>query len=201
MAVVQIEESDLLAKNNLARHFEKLMGNPKARKLVQQATKEVDPTAVIPEIDSQTEVLGEVANIRAELAAMRKADEDRRTQEESDKRLQAFQNSWNGQKEKLRSQGWQDEGITAIENLAQERNLADLEAAAALFEKIHPPSNPVSPASLGLGGFDLMTPPENDAKDIEALVKGYGESRSDDNSALSHLINSALNDVRQGGRR
>ena len=201
MATVQIEESDLIAKNNLASHFGKLMSNPKARKLVQQATKEVDPTAVIPEIDSQTEVLGEVAAVRAEIAAMKKADEDRRTQDESDKRLQAFQNSWNGQKDKLRSQGWQDEGITAVETLAQERGLVDLEAAAALFEKIHPPSNPVSPATLGLGGFDLMTPPENDAKDIEALVKSYGDSRSDDNTALSHLINAALTDVRSGGRR
>lgn len=201
MPTVQIEESDLIAKNNLAAHFDKLLKNPKARKLLHQATKEVDPSAVIPEIDGPAEVLTVVNDLRGEIAAMRKADEDRRTQEESDKKLQAFQNTWNGQKDRLRSQGWQDEGLEAIEKLAQERGLVDLEAAAALFEKQHPPQNPIAPASLGLGGFDLVNPPESDAKDIEAMVKSFGETKTDDNMALGHLINAALNDVRSGGRR
>ena len=58
-------------------------------------------------------------------------------------RLSEFSSGWERQRRTLRDGGWREEGITAVEKLAQERGIPDLEVAAAFFEKQNPPAQPV----------------------------------------------------------
>ena len=99
-----------------------------------------------PEIDAKEEVMTEVEKLRDELKAIQSARETEATQRDADKKTADFADSWSKQKQKLMRSGYTDDGVAAVEKLAEERGIPDLEAAAALFEKLNPPAEPAHPA-------------------------------------------------------
>lgn len=193
---VEIDEADLLAKNQVVGLVDLILKNPGARKQFHQAVKTVRPDTVIPEIDAKDEVMAALEIERQARLALEKQIADDKAKVEADAKTASFVAKWNGQKDKLRSEGWLDDGLAEVEKMAQERGIADLAAAAALYEKEHPPAEPVTPAA-GIGSFDLFREQGEDKDMMKKLL----ESRGEDDSALSSLVNSALTDLRSGGRR
>ena len=190
----EIDETEYVAQRQLATLVNTMLQNPEARTLLHKATKIVNPNASIPEIDAKNEVLGELAKTNERLAALQKEREDEKSQREADKRTEAFAAGWNKQKSSLLKAGYTDEGIAAVEKLAEERGLPDLEAAAALFDRLNPPPDPAQPR--GSGNWDLF----EGAQDSDEEERKRLLANPDDAGALGGLINKALNDVR-GGRR
>lgn len=190
----EIDETEYLAQRNLATLVQTMLNNPESRALLQKATKIVNPGAVIPEIDAKEAVLGELAKTNERLAKLTEEREAEKAQRDADKRTEAFAAGWNKQKSALAKAGYTDEGIAAVEKLAEERGLPDLEAAAALFDRLNPPPDPAQPR--GSGNWDLF----EGAQDADEDERKRLLANPDDAGALGGLINKALADAR-GGRR
>jgi hypothetical protein len=193
--MVEIDETELDNYRRVARAVQTMEKNPKSRKLILEANKAAFPDMVIPEIDAKNEVL-EVANAATAAAtAAQKQIDGWIAAQEAQKKVDEFRSAWEGKKNTLRNQGYTDEGITKIEALAQERGIPDLDAAAALFDKLNPPPMPASPS--GYGSFDLFSPSDREGAEVKALL----ESKGEDSMALSKLIDSTLTEIRGGTRR
>ncbi len=221
MATREIDESEFLASQATIKAVNEMLAHPEARSLLLHARKKANPSVVIPEIDAAAPIQNSVAAFKAEIAAEMKADREARAAElkaERDAReamaaerkaekeaaaqaelVSKFHAEWDRQKGQLRADGWRDEGIAAIEKHAQERGIADLEIAAAHWEKLHPPAEPVTPNGSGSWGF------MDGAPDDDKFMKAMIESRGEDDAALNSEINAALKDFRgqqtQGWRR
>lgn len=190
MALREIDESELLAHQQVTQVVNGILAKPEARKLLLQARKIADPNAVIPELDAQAPVQSELAAFRKELAEEREARAKERREAEEQRRIDEFQTGWRAQKKALRDEGWSDEGISAVEKHAQEKGIADLEVAAAHYEKLHPPAEVARPGGL----FGMMA--EVDQPSDDAFMKAMIESKGDDESALNKEIGAAIRDFR-----
>lgn len=189
--LTEIDESELLSLRGVHQVVASMLANPESRKLVLQARKISDPNAPIPEIDAQTQISSAVNEVKAEFAKWRedqkKAEEERATQEAQ----RQFQAAWDQAKDRLRADGWRDDGLAEVEKHAKERGIADLEAAAAHYEKLHPPSEPVTPN--GFGSWDFFQPPSGET---ETYVDKLMAARGEDEGALRQETGRALNDFR-----
>lgn len=195
MATIEVDETAFLAQRNVVALVEKALANPATRAAMQKIAKTINPEASTPDLDAKEEVLQIVEQERTARLALEKRLDDEKADRDNSKRQEDFANQWNGQKARLRNHGWLDEGIEKVEALAQERGIVDLEAAAALYEKLNPPADPVTPS--GIGAFNLFEPATHDADEMAKLV----ESRGDDATVLSSMVNKALGDARSPGRR
>lgn len=195
MATREVDEAEFLTAQGVVQAVNKMLSNPKTRGRLLQLRKETDPNVVIPELDAAAPLNSEMAEIKkafAEDRAERAAD---RAERELQATTAALQSTWNRQKDTLRSQGWREEGISAIEKHAQERGISDLEIAAAHWEKINPPAEPAQSSGSSWGFFDQQT---EDDKFVPAMLA----SRGDDEAALNAEISAALRDFRtQSGAR
>lgn len=196
MATREIDEQQYAAQVQLTTLYQAMLAHPEARRLVHQATKKVNPNAVIPEYDAKAEVMTEVDRIRAEFAAEKAERDAEKLQAAADKKVADFAASWGRQRSGLAKSGYTDQGIEAVEKFAEERGLPDLEAAAALFDRLNPPPEPAQPR--GIGGWNLF---EEDTDTDEAERQRLMEARGDDDRSLNVLINKSLNDFRSGQRR
>lgn len=196
--MVEVDETQLLASNRVTATVSQMLAKPEARKLLLQAQKLVQPDTPIPELDAKNEVLDAVAQVNKRLddeaAARQKEREDR----EAEEKTRGFQETWNQGKRDLARRGYTDEAVTEIEKLAQERGIVDLEAASALFDRIHPPASATS--SAGFGNWGLFEPPA-EGTDQANFLKAMIESRGDDDAALSAEISKTLMDIRGQSRR
>lgn len=195
MALVQIDEAELLQQKAVLEQLNKMLGHPEARKKVLEARKLADPTVVIPEIDAAAPINDAVTKIREELAEDRKARAAEKAAADEQRRLDEFNAGLERQRATLRAQGWTEEGLVALQEHAQKRGIPDLEVAAAHYEKLHPPAEPVAPNGQGSWGFFDQPPAE------DTFLKSMVESHGDNEAALDREIKAALADARGQTRR
>jgi len=189
--LVEIDESELLNLRGVNEVVSAMLANPQARPLVLRARKIQDPKAPIPEIDAAAPLQGAMQAIRNEFSEWRKEQTERDQKREAEETTRRFQAAWDAQKESLRQQGWRADGIAEIEKFAIERGVADLELAAAGYEKLHPPSEPVS--GNGYGSWDFFTPTEGEQT---GFIEKMMASRGDDEGALRAETHKALQEFR-----
>lgn len=193
MPKIEIEEADLLAQNRIFEAVKKIAANPKARDLLNQAQKIVDPT-VVTATDYQDELRKEIAERDKKIDELAKKFEDDKTAREAEAKKQAFVSEWEAQKQVVRDRypDLNAEGMAAIQKLAEEKAIPNFEAAAALFRELNPPATPA--ASDGPVHWNLFDAPQQDGmKDyIDALMKGGGE----DARAEEKMIADTLAEVR-----
>ena len=189
--IVEIDESELLNLRGVNEVVSAMLANPQARPLVLRARKIQDPRAPIPEIDSAQPALHAVQAVQKEIADWRKEQAERDQRREAEETTRKFTEGWERQKQNLREQGWRADGIAEIEKFAIERGVADLEMAASHYEKLHPPSEPVS--NNGYGSWDFFTPSEGDQK---GFIEKMMESKGDDEGALRAETHKALQEFR-----
>jgi hypothetical protein len=142
-------------------------------------------------------VKSEIAKLREEMVAERELRAKERQEAEERRRLDDFRALWNRQRDALRQSGWTDDGIAQIEKHAETRGIPDLEVAAAHYEKLHPPAEPVAPT--GGGAWNLFDTPAPD----DTFVKDLMASKGDNDQALDREIAATIKDFRssQAGRR
>jgi hypothetical protein len=187
---VEVDETQFLAMRNSVNRLAKVISNPKARKLVQDAEKLVFPDTVTPQ-DYQNEVLEEVNKTKDELAAIKKQMADDKAAADETKRISEFADKWAAQKKALVG-SYTVEGISEIEKLATERGIPDLEAASALFDKLHP-AEPVSGGNIGSGGWDLFEPA---TEGQETYINKLLQSRGEDEQAVNSEARKVLAEIR-----
>ena len=149
----EITEQQFKEDKNLRETVQKLLADPKAGPMVEQALKLVMPNAATPRLDRQNQIqepinaaLKEVADLKAEM----KKDKDER---EKNEKLAAMGAKIEADKAKLRRDGWTEEGIKGVEKQMEDSGIIDVMDAAAIFEKKHPPQQPVMPSGTGAWNF------------------------------------------------
>lgn len=195
MAKIEIEEGDLLAKNNVVQAMQELLGNAQARDLVLRARKIVKPDAVIPELDARAPVEAALAQVNETLAKLQKDRADEIAANEAEKKTRKFAQAWDDQKAGLRAQGYTDEGIARIEEHAAKEGIPSLRAAAADFDRLNPPATVSATTSYDVLSY-VQSPPADD-EPMKALM----ESKGEDNGALNTLIRNALTESRSAAPR
>lgn len=193
--IVEVDEEELLRDRTLRGVLNKMLSNPKAKLLVQQAHKLVDPQAITPELDQTNgaasavdEVKGEVASLRAQLAT------EKTEREQAEKLLQLGDKIERGLN-KLRSKGVTEEGIAGVRKIMDDEGITNPDIAWDHFEKLHPPQNPVS--NSGSGAWNFMDMQTDSSDDLKRLVETKGENVP----LLDKMARDALNDVRGQSRR
>lgn len=192
MPLQEIEQDEL---NRLRLHqalLDKIGGNAKTRGKLMEIIKELNPAAVIPEVDAKNEVLAEVAKTKDELTALRKQLADEKEAEKKAKLQTQFDDTISGGRKKLKDEGFTDEGIADIEKLMEARGIADYDAAAALFERTRPKEDTVTPTDFGKSWN--FTKPEESDKDHQMLMK-------DPMQFQQAQIRRFMNERGNGGRR
>lgn len=193
MASVEIDENELIANRELVTMVNRMLAHPESRRMLQMARKKAEPNVMIPELDAQEPVMDEVRQTKAELAAIRKELADERAAQAENSNRRKAEKQWNAGRSKLRDSGYLDDGIERVEKLMEERGIADHEAAAALFEKINPTPEAVTPNGFGM--FDLRAPESQKDDNLRMLFSG------DEDGFLRKMIPETLAEVRQGSRR
>lgn len=163
---VEVEEEQLATLQAAMKLLTELNQNPATRRQFEKAVKIIRPEVqttddiadayaapIREEFKQYTAKIDEFLTAQQEAAAAREtADADR-------KRDEAF--------ERLKAQGYTAEtGIPAIQRLMVDRNIADPEAAAALFDKLNPPQEQYTGGSWEPNHYDF----KNDA--VERDVAG-----------------------------
>lgn len=193
MPKVEIEEADLLAQQKIFDAVKKMAANPQARELLNKAQKIVDPT-IVTATDYQDELRKEIAERDKKFTELEKKFEDDKAAREADAKKQAFVSEWEAQKKAVRDRypDLNDEGMAAIQKLAEEKAIPNFEAAAALFRTLNPPATPA--ASDGPVHWNMFDAQQQDGmKDyVDKLMKAGGE----DAAAESAMVRDTLNEIR-----
>lgn len=187
MATIEIDENELANWRNLQPVLAAIEKHPEARALAQKAAALAAPERASPEVKLREEFTGSISEIKDMLAKDREEREKEKAERDAASKTAEMQQQWTAGRAKLRSQGFNQEGIDAIEKLMEERGVADHEVAAAYFERLNPPPEPLM---TGGNRWDWSAPEVKNAPDLKPLFEG----REDE--FLGPAIANAIKEVR-----
>ena len=190
MPTIEVDEEQVRRDSALRATMAKMLGNPKAKALVEEAYKVVDPNAPTPQLDAQRMVHDAVSKTQSEVEALKKQIADDKAAAEQASRMSAFENKVEQGFARLRAQGVTKEGIEGVRKIMEDEGIANPEIAWSHFERLHPPQSPVM-ASTGSWNF-IEAPADGTKADLKRLVETKGESVS----VVDKLAFEALNEVR-----
>lgn len=187
MPRIEIEESDLAQFKVLQDFVGKGLANPKTRKLLKQAERELYPDRAVPEEDAKAEVMGVVDELRQQLTAEREAREKDKAERTEAENKAALARQWQAGQAAARRAGYTDEGLAELEKFMEERGVFDHDLAIPAFERLHPSPEPTTAGNgTGWNMFDIP----REAPDMSALMEGRDEE------FLSRTIPQVLKEVR-----
>lgn len=147
MPPVEIDETELANYRQVAGAMQQMLANPQTRRKVLEAQKILRPDAVIPELDAAKPVLDEIAALSKRFDDFRaETTKERDTREEKD-RLNSLKGRWSQGQAVAKAQGYDSDGLKALESFMEEHGIADHDIAIPAFERKHPPAQPVSATS------------------------------------------------------
>jgi hypothetical protein len=193
--LLEVDEATWNQREALFQAASRMYADPKAKLLLEQAQKIVNPAAPTPAIDAHTAQNQPLEEIRAEMAAMKKAREDEAAARKIEESAAATRRMQDEGFAHLRSQHYTSDGIAAVEKLMTEKGILDPRDAAVLFERYNPPQSVATPG--GTGGFNFLGGVKDDEVDLKKLI----ETRGENVPLLDKMINETLNEMRGGQRR
>jgi hypothetical protein len=192
---IEVDEAEWNQRQALAAVAGKMVGNPSARKLLEQAHKLVDPNAATPALDAeraQNEPINAIkTELSEEIAALKKEREDEKRQRTLDSLAQKQTEGI----QRLRRSGYTDEGVAAVQKLMEDKGILDVDDAVAIFERHNPPQVPATPGGMNAWNYAANIESDTD-KGIQNLLKTKGEN----DQVVMGLAMEALNEFR-GARR
>lgn len=193
MPKIEIDEDEFNRLSALRGVAAKIVDNPQAKKLLEQAHKMVDPAAKTPALDAEKTVTEPLEALRKDI--FDRLDKISSTQEEKERqgRIQAIADKQAVDKARLRKDGYTDEGLKAVEKIMEEKGLLDVADAVAIFERNNPPPIPATP---GVGGWNFTDSTGDADKNIQDLIasRGANDQIADRmaREALAEFRNAAL---------
>lgn len=152
----EISEEELTLLRSARGLLDQLMTSPKTKKNIQSLVKTLHPNVVTDE-DQAAEVLGPV---REEIEALKKWKQDR---EDKD-----IEGQFDAKFKALRGEGFTDDGIEKLKKLMVDRQIPDVEAAVALFERQNPAPKETPDALRSRGWADIPQGSEDTVKELMA---------------------------------
>ena len=174
LALVEIEDTHYAHLQAFEKLFDKI-GKSKDRTKLLGLVKEHFPDTVIPELDAAAPVNARIDELEKKLA-----DRDRQEAEAAANRTIAEQ------RQKLRQEGWDDEGISAIEDHMRQKHVPDYDTAAAYIRAQAPKDTPL-PSTFAGQKFDWFRPPKDDDR-LKMLASGPQGARAYQDSVVSEWL-------------
>src|ERR1700733_12563936 len=141
--VVEVDEAEYNQMVALRGVASKIVANPTARRLLEQAQKTVDPNAPTPMLDEDKAKNEPLTALKTEMQAKIDKLEKEREDEKREATLQAIAARQTSDFAELRSKhAYTDEGIAAIQKLMEEEGITKVNNAVAIFERNNPPQMP-----------------------------------------------------------
>lgn len=193
MANIEVDEVEYKSMQQVVGAVQKMLANPAARKKVLEAQKDINPNAVIPELDATRPFQEAISRVEKGLEDIKKSQEEARAEAEKKEKLAALTHAWEEGRVKARSAGYTKEGLESLEKFMEEKGIADFDVAMAAFEKLNPPAEQVAPAG---NRFDVFGQMREGNDTLKALL----DSRGEDAHAIGKLIHQTLSEVRTGTR-
>ena len=193
MATVELDEVELQRLQKQDRTVHTLMANPKAKRKILEAYKDVDPNARIPELEMEELAKAPVTALENTVSELRKQLETDKKERDDEKRFSALNGSMEKGFAKLRREGWMEDGIDNVRKLMEEKGYLDPEDAAAIYLAKHPPQNPATPS--GTGGWNFMEAPAEDDTYVKAITASKGAA--DNEQLVMNEARRALQEFRQ----
>jgi hypothetical protein len=187
--LIEVDEGEWAAHRRVTEAMQKLLNNPTTRRKVLEAQKILDPNLAIPELDAAEPLRSEMNDVRSTVDELKQMLADQKAEREQEARMAKLNKTWEAGQSKLRTNGYTDEGLAEVEKFMELHGVADHEVAAAAFERMHPPAEPVK--AVGGNRFDLFEP---DTRSSEEMQKLFADP--DDPMVLNSLINNTLRQVR-----
>lgn len=174
MPKVEVDEDELVRDRKLRAVVAKIYSNPKAKLLLQQAHKEVDPEAQTPDLDAQKPIDDAISGMKQELSNFIAETKKEKAEREDRERLESLNGRITSGLADLKRQGWTEQGIKGVQELMEKYGIVDPEIAASHYEKLHPPATPAMPG--GTGAWNFLEMPAEDDVDLKKLIETKGES-------------------------
>ncbi len=172
-----------------------LMGNPKAKKKIFEAYKEVNPDARIPELEMEEAARAPVVALEKTVDELKAQLAAEKSEREKAEKLAQLSGSVEKGMSKLKQAGWFDEDLKKVRELMDERGILDVDIAAAYYEKQNPPAEIATPR--GHGGFNFVENVQEGEKDLKQLLDTKGNSEV----LADKMAREALNEFRGSLRR
>lgn len=191
--MIEVEEGEYNQMVALRGVASKIVANPAARRRLEEAHKLADPNAPTPTLDQENAQLAPVRELEKTVNDRIAKFEKEREDEKRESTLAAIADRQTKGLAKLRSAGYTDEGVAAVQKLMEDKGLLDVDDAVAIFERHNPPQTPTTPSGGITGtswGFADVNA-ESD-KSIQDLIASKGQN----DSVSDRMANAALNDFR-----
>ena len=186
MPLVEVDEGELTVARSAKALLDKL-GTGNTRSKLLHLVKEVNPDAPIPELDSQRPVLDEVAKLKAEMEAERKARAEEKAEAEKSAREAKVGKAIEKGRAALRAQGYTDEGIEKVEQLMADKGILDYDDALAVYERNHKtPDEPILSIDYSKS-WDVAAPQDKDDSHKLLLRDPDAFARREVNEVLKEL--------------
>lgn len=199
MALVDIDENELMQLRTLQGVASKMMSHPEGKKLLEQAHKLVDPAAATPTLDQDRafrepidKALDEVKSLKEQLAS-------EKAEREKAEKLASLNRQVEDGLAALRRDGWQDDGIEAVRKLMDEKGILDPSIAAAYIEKQHPPQAPAAPS--GYGAWDFQNAAQEDNDYTKQLLGAVGPNTDNSDAFATREAKRVLQEMQGAGPR
>lgn len=186
----ELEHNRLVALHGVAS---KIVANPAAKKLLEQAHKLADPNAPTPTLDQEAAQMAPVKELEKSLndriAKFEKEQDDKKREDT----LAAIAQRQTAGLAQLRRQGYTDEGVAAVQKLMEDKGLLDVDDAVAIFERANPPQMPSTPQGGMTGtawGFADVNADSD--KSIQELIASKGNNEA----VTDRMAAQALQDFR-----
>ena len=190
MALVEIDETELVNYRQITGAVQKMLANPQTRTKLLEAQKIINPGAVIPELDAQKPILDAMGRSDARMSALEKKYEDDKAEAAKEKTLTQLKSQWEAGRAKARRAGYTADGLEALEQFMEAKGVADHEIAMPAFEKLNPPSKPID--ASGSNRFDAFNGIKNEGDDMKLLLEG------NESQFLNKRIQDTLAGIRSG---
>ncbi len=158
----------------MAAMYQKLLSNPATRELTLRASKKIDPSLSIPEVDLRDMANGAFAARDEKIASL---EQQIRERDAKDRVAQA--------RAGLAKQGMSDDDVAAIEKLMVDEQIPSYETAAKYYRAQKQIATPTPTAMQRATSFELPKSPLDAMKNGKAGLKNW--ARSEASAALDDL--------------
>src|SRR6266851_10296882 len=139
MALVEIDEAELAAKNRVVNWVNGALADPKTRKKALQLAKERDPTFTAPELEQDALIDDRLGKFETRILTALEARETREQEKDLAAQKAAMEQRWLAGRKGARDAGHTDEGIAKLEEFMEANGIIDHGLALPAFERLHPP--------------------------------------------------------------
>lgn len=197
MPAVQVEESEYAAQRNVIGAVDKILANPKARKLMLEAQKIVNPNAPIPEIDAAAPLKEELDRVRGEVGKVTEMLARDKAEREEAVARERLATKWEaGRRYAQQDQRYNEEGLNKLEQFMEANAIFDHKIAIPAFERQNPLPEPVHPSN-GRTIFDIFDQQAGD----DTYAKELLATRGEDDAVVMREVHKTLNEMRGQARR